>query len=225
MSTLRLKELKSIPNRTKCIAFGYIHAKEKQLSLPNVPDSINYLCLMYYFHGEFFEKAGNDLKICDERMSIQKVIRNVNQWNNTGYCKTWISSDLWHVIKWDFLIQSFGDPGKSICVGIASKDNRLNDDFASPEDKPYAYFAINPEREGIDSGDSPIPGQLVYLPVMKIYQLVFDTLNWRLHIKKDGKIITTMNIKHFPNDDTKYKLAVCMAGYNAKIKFCDFSIE
>ena len=59
-----LKALKSFPKRPRQTVFGYIRENQKQLSLYNVPALIGYLCLGYYFHGEFLEKAGDDLKIC-----------------------------------------------------------------------------------------------------------------------------------------------------------------
>ena len=64
---LTLKELKSIAKPPRYTAFGYIRDMEKQLKLSNVPIMINYLCLGYYFHGEYFEKCGDDLMITSKQ--------------------------------------------------------------------------------------------------------------------------------------------------------------
>ena len=61
MSTF--KTLQSIPNVTKYAVFGYVRKMERKLSLLNIPQMIHYLILGYYFHGEYFEKSGDEQAI------------------------------------------------------------------------------------------------------------------------------------------------------------------
>ena len=227
MSTL--KELKSIPNKPKYTTFGYIHEMEKQLALSNVPAMINYLCLGYYFHGEFFEKAGDDLQICNDKMSIERITPAIfgDEWMNTGYGKLKVSADSKYVITWKFVIESFGDGGQDVFIGIVSKDNRLNEDFASYGDDPYTYFQIhfNDLHDQYIEEEHDKDNAHIWLRPMQIYRLVFDTLKWKVSVKKDAYIIGLRNIAHFPKDDTKYKFAISMVSKYAKITICDFEIK
>ena len=224
-----LKELKAIPNKSKCVGFGYIHEMVKQLSISNVPEMINYLCLMYYFHGEFFEKAGNDLKICDEGMSIERVTRRgivSGLWRNTGYGTTWISKDSGRKV-WEFVIRSFGDGDNGTClIGIASHAIRSNEEFALTEDTPDTHCCLIRQTS---KGNECIKYDTQFeLAVMTRYQFVVDTLNWGLCIKKDADVIGTIVLSRFgkfPKDDTKYKLLVSMANKGAKMTLYDFTVE
>ena len=56
------------------------------------------LCILYYFHGEYFEKAGDDIQISNDKMTITKI-RGGSGWNNTSYGKTWIDSSIPKIVS------------------------------------------------------------------------------------------------------------------------------
>ena len=182
---------------------------EKQLSISSVPVMIGYLILGYYFCGECFEEAGNDLKISNG-MSVTRIAEQTieNLFKNTAYGYLWIESKPHMLIKWKFKINLFGIgyyASAHIYIGIVNRDDRLNEDFG--KDEGAEYFKITPEE----------------LDENGYFRLKLDT-------KK--KILSTRNgeyrnpkIKIKIDSDTRYKLAVSLCGEDAKITLVDFKKE
>ena len=135
------KQLKSIEQETQLTVFGYIRQNQNKLSLfCNVPDGISYLCLSYYyFHGEYFEKAGNDIQISNDEMTVAKVVDHTD-WNNTSYGKRWIDSAIPQIIEWKFKINKISDLDDSICFCLVSCDSRINADCNAFYDAPNFGF-------------------------------------------------------------------------------------
>ena len=221
-----LKALKSIPNNPKYTVFGYIQRMEKELCVVSLPTIISYLILGYYFHGEYFEKAGDDLKISNDKMSVIRINKPspiFTAFMNTAYGKSWIPGNLNKIIQWRFKIESYGDANRTqstvyvnkISIGIVSKDHRLNQDFGNMSDKPWKYFFIYGRRWDFRNG---------LLVTMIEYDLVFDTINWRLSIEKGDGVIVYKDLNSFPRDDTRYKLAISMTSKDAKLTLIDFDI-
>ena len=96
-----MKALKLLPNNTKYTIFGYVRRMEKESFPLNIPAMITYLILKYYFHGEYFEKAGDDLEISDDKMSVTRITSpgRLNRFMNTAYGKTWIDGNLNQIIR------------------------------------------------------------------------------------------------------------------------------
>ena len=116
------KQLKSIKKDTRFTVFGYVRQNENKLSLYcNIPSMISYLCLSYYYHGEYFEKAGHDIQISNDKMTVTKVTQECN-WDNAAYGKTWIDSSIDQIVKWKFKINTLE---RSIYICLVSKDNCL----------------------------------------------------------------------------------------------------
>ena len=65
----------------------------------NIPVLIHYLILGYYFHGEYFEKAGDDLEISNDKMSVERVsVTEGKTYRNNVYCKKWIKSNMKQIV-------------------------------------------------------------------------------------------------------------------------------
>ena len=90
-----LKELKKIPLKIRSAVFGYMRQTEKQLYLSTVPIMVYYLCLGYYFHGEYFEKAGNDLQISDDKMCVERITEPEKTERGAFMNTTWYIMDYW----------------------------------------------------------------------------------------------------------------------------------
>ena len=135
--TACLKQVKSIKKETQFTVFGYVRQNENKMALfCNIPSMICYLCLSYYYHGEYFEKAGDDLQISNDKMTITKVSNKVN-WLNTAYGKTWIDSNIDQIAEWKFKMNKLEN---YICICLVSKDNRLNEDCSIGDDAPNFGF-------------------------------------------------------------------------------------
>ena len=94
-----------MPNNPKHAVFCYLHSMEKELFLVNVPTIISYLILGYLFHGEYFEKAGDDLEISNDKMSVTRITKPspvFTAFMNTAYGKTWIPGNLNQTVRWRF---------------------------------------------------------------------------------------------------------------------------
>ena len=111
--------------QTKYCVFGYVRENEITLSLTcTIPTVISYLCLCYFTHGEYFEKAGNDVSVSDNQMTITKMHQDCN-WLNTVYGKVWTKSHIPQIIKWTLKIDKIVDPSDhNIYFGIASTDTK-----------------------------------------------------------------------------------------------------
>ena len=219
-----LKRLKSIPNTSKHATFGYIREMEHQLALSNIPVMINYLCLGYYFHGEYFEKAGNDLSITNDKMSVTRITAPIYGARNrtTAYGKQWVELNTQKTIKWKFKIDSFGHRNSfdaTIWLGIVSKDHRINEDFGNQNDHPLWYQKIKRSDgnafTGYDSWHSH------YLVEDTEYELILS--GERVLFQENGHIISD-ELSHLRND-IRYKLALCMTVKDAKFTLIDFCIE
>ena len=93
--------------------FGYIREKENELILHNIPSIISYISLMYYFHGEHFDKHGQYLKSSPDKMTItniQKTRMDLScNWKNVAIGRTSINSMSKCMIKWTFKINSVNE--------------------------------------------------------------------------------------------------------------------
>ena len=201
-----LKMLKSIPYLPKMTVFGYTREREKELILPRIPVMLNNIILIFYFHGEYWEKFGYDLGISEDKTSIQRMTPPIGTTfcNNTAYGKLWIPSTSNQIITWIFKIESFGFQYNYIneiidgkfYIGIVSKDNRLNEDFANKEDKPYQYFEIRPNSTFLKDGE--------FMMTMKLKEQTLEIGDDILSIKTGHEI--------------RYKLALCVTGNGGQIR-------
>ena len=206
--------------------FGYGRRVQKE-SLLNIPLMINYLCLAYYFHGEYFEKCGNNLEISNGDATLTKTGKSRN-WKDTAYLKIWIKSNIKQIASWKFRMDKIPDCDacfENIYIYFVSADNRMNDDCACLADVPYYGFgnrkatdarAIVGEVEhglgpGFDQGD--------------IITISLDTSRAIIQAKmldEDAKIIYKgIDI----NDQIQYKIAVQLWGENTSITLLDFSLK
>ena len=193
MTTLNALELRSIPSRPKYATFGYIHILERDLKIANIPTMICYLILEFLYNREYFEKAGEDLQISRDKMSITKDTWNISNREenmNTAYTKSWIEGGLKQIIRWSFIIEDYGylkslSDVSHIYIGIVSKDNRSNDTFLRKADKPWEVFYIRNRYGGTND---------IHLQSMERYDLIFDTLHWKLSIQAKGVALIQKDI-------------------------------
>ena len=217
-----LKQLKSIRPDIKFTVFGYVRQSENELSLfCNVPSMISYLCLSYYFHGDYFEKAGDDIQISNDKTTITKISEKYN-WFNTSYGKTWIESSIPQIVEWKFKINK-KESGCSICLCLVSCDNRLNFDCCLMFDAPnYGFRGDN--RAWIHCHGAKAKKYYHNFQFKEGYvvSMILDTKERCLYFKKNGKqkvlFVTNMKI----GSTIKYKMAVSLREKRNSISLIDF---
>ena len=226
-----LKRLKSIKQDTKLTVFGYVRQNENKLSLfCNVPAMVSYLCLSYFFHGEYFEQAGDDIQISNDKMTITKI-SNTNDWYNTSYGKKWIDSAIPQIVEWKFKINEMVD-GYSIFLCLVSKDNRSNDDCNRKDDYPNYGFSAN--------GRAAVNSQRAYKSTNwkiglsekdyhyhegDVISMILNTKSRVINFQKQGGEEVTVIGNITINKDIKYKMAISIQCHLCSVSLIDFKCD
>ena len=226
MSSL-FRKLQSIDKDTKSTVFGYIRQTEDELSLYCIVAlRISFLCLSYYHQGEYFEKAGDDIKISNDKLTITKIL-NDKSWYNTTYGKTWINSGVSQIVKWKFKVNKMKGID-CICLCLVSSDNRLNKDCNHPDDKlTFPNFGIDSAGFLYIRQDPVSRDYFPYREKYKFHQgdiisMILDTQSKELYFKRNegDKLILIQNI---PTDSKiNYKMAISLKNTMSSISLIDF---
>ena len=101
MSTM-FKKLSTIDTKIKDSVFGYIRSMKSKLFLDNIAALICYICLNYYYHGEYFAKYGQQVKLSKNNMTITKIqkLDGIYCFDNTTYGNTWIDTSIPLIATW-----------------------------------------------------------------------------------------------------------------------------
>ena len=98
---------------SKYTVFGYIrNIESKRTFTCDIPMMIIYICLTYYFHGEYWYKYGHDLVISKDKTSITKAF-NANNKDNRAFGKNWIDMKHPQIVKWRFKFNQIGEFSKT----------------------------------------------------------------------------------------------------------------
>ena len=211
------KQLKDMDTRWKFIVFGYIRQKENELSLYNVPSMISYLCLKFYFHGEYFTKCTGNLKISNDKMSVNAFKNLVGYLDQVVYGNLWIDSLSNCIARWTFKIN------KNNIRIIVSSTEELG---SSQKDRsPYYFFG-----KGLSGSyqDQPSPGfsqsTASAFTIRDVMTLTLNTKEASISLQKKDKsaLIMFKNIK--TGQDIKYKLATSLVKEGDSITLIDFDL-
>ena len=137
MATIEWKDAKTIANKYKFLVFGYVKKQYRN----DIPDSILFMILLFYYTNEYFDIIGKDVIVSNDKLTITKRGDN-NHWNNSTYCTNWMSSTANTITKWLFHIDEIGVTNPEYVFGIVSIDNCQNEDFSfprSPKDRGKWY--------------------------------------------------------------------------------------
>ena len=218
-----LKQLKAIEQDTEFTVFGYVRQNENNLSLfCNVPDMVTHLCLSYYFHGEYFEKAGDDIKISNDKMTVTKIAGPAD-WNNSSYGKQWINSSISQIVEWKFKVNKM-ECGIYIC--LVSCDNRLNEDcigYKNKMDFPnYGFHSgggVNTRDEITTSWSMKNSFKFVENDIIS---MILDTKQGHLFLQnaQGEKSVVVRTIKSDP--EIRYKMAVSLENKSDSVSLVDF---
>ena len=227
-----LKRLKFVNDRYKLTVFGYIHENEKILSVSNIPSMIGYLCLLYYFHGEYFEKSSNNIEKSNDKLTITRN-RGSQNWNCFAFGKVWIDSMIKCVAKWKFKINYIDDDSSyfhraHIIIHLISKEG----DFDRVGDMKYApYYKINGNGFVLkkEISDTFTTNEMT-LSVSKFrindeIVLILDTVKGTISLKRNDEEIQCVFKNIDRNNKIRYKLAVLLYDVKYSITLTDFDCK
>ena len=228
-----LKQLPKVNKRYKFAVFGYVRRIQKESSL-NIPVLIHYLCLNFYFHGEYFDKCGDKMAISNGLMTLTKISPH-SDWDNTCYGKTWIKSNIKQIAQWifkiDTMIKPINDEMDQIFIYFLSKDNKTNKDCGVGEDNPYFGFSNGGDQDweridGVNLEKEEQPLQKFTFKHKDTISVVLDTKNGKITAKKQDDHEMKIIYDDIDMDQSiKYKLGVQLRNQYTSITLLNFSID
>ena len=104
-------------NYSKYLVPGYV----REINIDNVPMVVCYMCAAYYFHGEYFTKAGDGMVMEDNQMSVSHLF--LATFSTRAYGNLWIESTFPGITRWSFKFHYPAPVGyaRQINLGLISK--------------------------------------------------------------------------------------------------------
>ena len=230
-----LKALQQCSKIRKYAVFGFIREESAQLSLPQIPTIIEYLCLSYYSPDtDFFNEFDKDrIKLSMTQMKAT-VIKGTFNKSIYVYGYQWINSLSKNKHEWKFKIDSnmviqpgimeFGlTANKSYERNAFLKCNEgeKNYNYSIKDDGSRFFLQIN---DGLKTRKD-LKGSETYVPFPKHITIKLEDgrlsflANGEMSTKKGNWWINTYwedtSIKFRTGKDIKYRIAVSMRSYKA----------
>ena len=179
---------------------------------------IHYLCLQFYFHGEYFAKSDNNSEISNDKM-IAKELSKCNDFYAAIYGKLSIDSMSNSIATWTFkLLQLHNErDGSGIRIFL------LTDELRSGKSTHF-YFYNNGKSYG--NPLSPFRYSLFHKPPKfetgDIIKLTLDTKDALIKLQKnnDEEVTIFKDIQREIN--IKYKIGIRLLEKNNAIEIIDF---
>ena len=199
-----LKQLKSINNRYKFAVIGYLREKEKEIAIINIPSMISYLCLQFYFHGEYFSIHTGNIHVSSDKMSATlKTKVSPYPW---VYGKIWIESLSNSIATWTFKIN-----GLLMKMGISSSED-------SDERPYYHFFNIGHSFQHDCKHQPPMFAE------QDIMKLTLNTTKGTITLQKNEEDAIEMFENIQKGQDIKYKFGVALFNRDNSITLIDFDL-
>ena len=142
MSTQQLKKLDRIPQRSKCLMFGYIRRIQslfpQNVSYFNIPTSIINICILYFYLFDTWDIQHKSAGIIVEN----KIIKHLKGGWDTIFLRNIVNTDKHH---WKFKIIKHS--GNCLMIGIWNNKYQIKSDYEYIGEKANisyvfdAYFA------------------------------------------------------------------------------------
>ena len=202
------KHLNSIDDKTKLSVFGYILQLQKELLLDNIPPLISYLCLAYYHNGQYFETAGDGLKINEQYLIYED--HEEDNWK-TGYGIECISQGR-H--EWKIKVLEFAF---DIMIGVSSDTKHCDNSFIKKRNThSYAYSAAGYKNDKVT--DSYYGDKFVSDDIIGVH---LDIEDGSVSFSKNGKNMGVA-FKDVPSDKT-WRLAVGLSDHHDQVKIMSYT--
>ena len=188
------EKLKLVDSRTKHLVFGFIRIAQSKLLnenkikiFLNIPPLISYICLLYYFIGDYFDVLGDSIELSKDKTVITKT--ESSGWSNSNYGKICIDSQSNAIFKWYLKLNKMMDSLCDAQIFIASdcKITKCPVTWNNYSTNYYGFYIGNGERYGYDK---PYKGPYFGNKIFKQGDIVCFELN----LKNDY-------IKVYRNDD------------------------
>ena len=224
MAALNL--LKTVADRHKSAVFGYIRQKEAQLLLRNIPSMIAYLCLQFYFHGEYFEKCSDDLEISPDKKTVTKI-QNGLTWNNLAYGKVWINSISNCIAKWKFKIDYLhrSTYWQHFVIYFLSKEHDPGHSamYVRDPERPFYVICGNGCCYSHESMDSSQPiAKLDAFTINDEIILTLNTIQKTIWMQVNGRQNQCLFVNITSNEAIKYKVGIMLFDLKYSISLIDF---
>ena len=224
------KAKNEIPTCFRYLVNGYIRYQQNKLfhGQRNIPPVITYVCLLYYYDGEFFTVSSEDLLISSDKRTIRKIKNNLfRPWANRAIGNMWIGSMSNKIAKWKFIINRSTGGLNTIYIALISIDKHLDSEF-------FAYPIIDAPIYSIGNGytvcayDNNHANQCDVGPLFVVgyrFSIILNTKNSTICYEFDDDITTRQCI--FADivraQSVKYKIAVCLKSLHASIRLIEFA--
>ena len=117
MSSL-FKKIKSISQWEKDLAIGYCKEAQK-LVMPNqIPSAISYLCLVYYYQYDYFNKCDDGLEINERKDTVTKIKEDEDAASAEGFMEV-TKGEMRLIYSWTFQVSGMWD-SRMPTIGIFS---------------------------------------------------------------------------------------------------------
>ena len=220
---LNFKRLKQIDDRYQFTVYGYLRRIQHQSSNAlDIPINIFYLCLALYFQGDYIESSGQNLKISEDKLTMEHITKSIRQF---AFCKQWVDSKIAQIVKWTLKVDALGKIDyDSMVLRLAS--NELNEyNHQSEGCKPGYAFSVTGSTFTDGPGERPnAPNAGKGFEVGDTLTIVLNTKDRTICLlKNDAKelhiIWTGIKIER----KIRYKLSFISKTVKNKITLADFS--
>lgn len=169
---------------------GYIRQHENITSI-SIPIYINrYVLYFYIIIGDYFEKAGDNLCIKDDKISLERSEHAKTYWQlNNGYTKNWIQSTAKEIVTWNFGFKGYGE--FDVKFTLTSNDDCINSQILHKKDPYHQKLDVY----GIGGG-------------CKV-DIKLDTIKGKIHLSRSD-FTDIIERKIYIANNIKYKLAVAI---------------
>ena len=223
------KAKNEIPSSFKSLVNGYIRDQQNKLLLgQNIPSVIMYICILYYYDGEYFTQSNEDLSISKDKRTVTKIKNNLYRpWKNRAIGNIWVGSMSNKIVKWKFIINRTTGGLNTIFVALISVDTHLDNEF-------FAYPILDAPIYSIGNGytvcayDGRHANQVDIGPLFVVgyqFSIILNTKDSTICYEFDDDITTRKCI--FADivraESVRYKIAVCLKSLNASMSLIEFA--
>ena len=218
---------KGADDKTKLSVLGYTRRIMNKLKGWNVPLSIQYYCISYYYLTDYFTEHGDNITINDDGNIAKGKTKRHRR--NTVYGNEIIDFDSIdknskHVWKWRFQISQLNCDSPGFWIGINDADPKiLNDAVMNYGDISHSYLCTNKGRVLIHGGnqENVIAWNSNAIIEMKVTGFRHGYFGSEMSFKIDSGGNTGTKLFEYI-EEGKYSLAVVISEQGQKIEILDF---
>ena len=218
-----LSEAKKADGATKLLIFGFLcnTMNTHQLST-NIPDLVCFMVIIYFMQREYFDKAGKDIQISDDKLSITRI--SGYNYFSTTYCKQWISSTSNIIVTWKFKYDTMDTYGKAV-IGLVTNDDCYDKDFSDPNIANVYALANHGWLNRDNDGNKSMMVNGIGFTRNDEFSFTLDLPNREIILEVNGKERKVIWSNILIGDDIRYRFAICLKKEKSKMSLIGFEIK